>query len=76
MRRSPQSFGWTDHNNDAVAFGVHRVGMSLIKLKNHSRYERTRAVLAGSHPAHSICMDWNIPDVVVASSVRKIEQNP
>jgi hypothetical protein len=50
--------------------------MSLIKVENNSGDKRTVTELAGSHPAHSIRMDRNIPDVVVASSVRKIEQNP
>jgi len=76
MGSGPHSFGWANHNNDEVAFRLHRVGMRLTKLENHPGYERTGTESAGSHPAHSIHMDWNTPDVVVAGSVRKIEQNP
>jgi hypothetical protein len=76
MGSGPYSFGWAHHNNDEVAFHLHRVGMSLIKVENNSGNKRSGTESAGSHPAHSIRMDWNTPDVVVAGSVRKIEQNP
>jgi hypothetical protein len=49
--------------------------MSLIKVENNSGSKRTVTESAGTHPAHSIRMDWNTPDVVFAGSVRKIEQN-
>jgi hypothetical protein len=65
-----------NRKNNSVSFRLHRVGMGLIEVENDSRNRRAGAVLAGAHPMHSVGMDRNSFNAVVADGLRKVEQNP
>jgi hypothetical protein len=64
------------YDNDVVRFSLQCVGVGLIEIKHHSRNERSGAVLAGSHTAHSVRVHRNILDVFAEGRVRKVEKNP
>ena len=76
MGSGPHSFGGPTIMMNEVAFRLDGVGMRPDQGRNNSGDKRSVTESADSHPAHSIRMDWNIPDVVIAGGVRKIEQNP
>lgn len=66
----------SNREDDVIAFGGHKVRMSMVQIQHHTCDQRIGAVLRGTDAKHSVLVDRYIPRVVRAGCIGKVEQYP